>query len=207
MGTTMRTWLVLPWLCWCGVTASIPHVFAESLPPEALYDKSRALIVGIEQYGPGRSVTGAVDEAKQVAQALRELGFEEIIELYNKDATARRLHQTLSELFAKKVDRSGRVVVFFAGQTGTTRDGKGRDMGYLVPADAQANNVAKFLSVETIKEFTKRSPSKHTLLIVNAPFRAWETPVMRPSSPAAETDARVVQVIAATGRDEKAAKA
>jgi len=205
MGTTMRTWLVLPWLCWCGVTASIPHVFAESLPAEALYDKSRALIVGIEQYGQGRSVTGAVDEAKQVAQALRQIGFEEIIELYNKDATARRMHQTLSELFAKKVDRNGRIVVFFVGQTGTTRDAKGREMGYLVPADAQANNVAKFLTVETIKEFTKRSPSKHTLLIVNAPFRAWETPVARPLSPAAETEARVVQVIAATGRDEKAA--
>jgi len=78
-------------------------------------------------------------------------------------------------------------------------------MGYLVPADAQANNVAKFLTVETIREFTKRSPSKHTLLIVNAPFRAWETPVVKPLSPAAETDARVVQIIAATGRDEKAA--
>src|SRR5690348_14757639 len=205
MGSAIRTWFVLLWLCWSSVTASVPQLLAEGVPPEALYDKSRALIVGIEQYPQGRSVTGAVEEAKQVAQALRELGFEEIIELYNKDATARRLHQTLSELFAKKVERSGRVVVYFVGQTGTTRDGKGRDMGYLVPADAQANNVAKFLTVETIREFTKRSPSKHTLLIVNAPFRAWETPVVKPLSPAAETDARVVQIIAATGRDEKAA--
>jgi Flp pilus assembly protein TadD len=206
MGKGLRTLLVLPWLCWWTFTAPVPHLLAESLSPEALYDKSRALIVGIEQYPQGRSVTGAVDEAKQVAQALRQLGFEEIIELYNKDATARRLHQTFSELFAKKVERSGRVVVFFVGQTGTTRDGKGREMGYLVPADAQANNVAKFLTVETIKELTKRSPSKHTLLIVNAPFRAWETPVAKPLSPAVDADARVVQVITATGRDDKAAK-
>lgn len=207
MGTGMRAGFVLLWLWVYSGTASVPSLWAEAVSSDALYDKSRALIIGIEQYPQGRSVPGAVDEAKQVAQALRQLGFEEIIELYNKDATARRLHQVLTELFAKKVDRSGRVVVFFVGQTGTTRDGKGRDMGYLVPADSQPNNVAKFLTVETIKEFTKRSPSKHTVLVVDAPFRAWETPVLKPVTPTAEAEARAVQVIAAAGRDEKSAKA
>ncbi|HKY70665.1 MAG TPA: tetratricopeptide repeat protein [Nitrospira sp.] len=207
MGNAVRAWFVLPWLWVCGATAIVPSLLADPVPPEPLYDKSRALVIGIEQYPQGRSVPGAVEEAKQVAQAFRQLGFEEIIELYNKDATARRLHQVLSDLFAKKVDRSGRVVVFFGGQTGTTRDGKGRDMGYLVPADAQASTVAKFLTVDTIKEFTRRSPSKHTLFIVNAPFRAWEVQSTKPASPTAETDARVVQVIATVGRDEKSAKA
>jgi Tfp pilus assembly protein PilF len=147
-----------------------------------------------------------VEEAKRVAQIFRELGFDEIIELYNKDATAKRLQQVLTDLFAKKVDRNGRVVVFFAGQTGTTRDGKGRDMSYLVPVDTQANNVAKFPTIETIKELSKRSPSKHTLLIVNAPFRAWEVTGVKPASPAAETETRAVQIIAATGRDDKSPK-
>jgi tetratricopeptide (TPR) repeat protein len=206
MGKAIRAWSVLPWLWLCGTTITDPSVLAEGVSPEALYDKSRALIVGIEQYPQGRSVPGAVDEAKQVAQAFRQLGFEEIIELYNKDATARRLQQVLGELFAKKVDRSGRVVVYFVGQTGTTRDGKGRDMGYLIPADAQGNNVMKSLTVETIREFSKRSPSKHTLLIVNAPFRAWEGSSGKAASPASETEARAVQVIAAAGRDEKLPK-
>src|SRR4030095_10368474 len=198
-------WFALP-LFMFGSSAAFPSTLFAQAAPEALYDKSRALIIGIEQYPQGRSVPGAVEEAKQIAQLFRELGFEEILELYNKDATARRLHQVLTDLFTKKVDRSGRVVVFFAGQTGITRDGKGRDIGYLVPADAQANNVAKFLTVETIKEFSKRSPSKHTLLIVNAPFRAWEVTGVKPSSLAAETDARAVQIIAATSRDDKSAK-
>jgi len=206
MGKTVRAGLVLLGLSVC-TAVSVPDIFAEDASPEALYDKSRALVIGIEQYTQGRSVPGAVEEAKQVAQALRQLGFEEITELYNKDASARRLHQVLTDLFSRKVDRSGRVVVFFVGQTGTTRDGKGRDMGYLVPADAQASNVAKFLTVETIKEFTKRSPSKHTLLIVNAPFRAWEPPAPKTASPSAENDARAVQIIAAAGRDEKSPKA
>src|SRR4030095_12162173 len=175
MGKAIRTWSVLPWLCLCASTATVPAALAQGVSQEALYDKSRALIVGIEQYPQGRSVPGAVEEAKQVAQALHQLGFEEIIELYNKEATARRLQQVLGEIFAKRVDRSGRVVVYFVGQTGITRDGKGRDVAYLTPADAQANNVIKSLTVETIREFSKRSPSKHTLFIVNAPFRAWES--------------------------------
>ena len=204
MGTATRAWFAVLCLGICGGAAS-GH--AEALPPDLLYDKSRALIVAIEQYPQGRSVPGAVDEAKQVAQAFRQLGFEDITELYNKDATARRLHQALTDVFAKKVDQSGRVVVFFVGQTGTIRDGKGRDMGYLVPADAQTTNVAKFLTAETIKELSKRSPSKHTLLIVNAPFRASDVPAPKQIVPAAETEGRVVQVISAAARDEKSAKA
>ena len=203
MGRAVWAWVVVLSL-WIGNAAASGET--EAALPEALYDTSRALIVGIEHYPQGRSIPGAVEEAKQVAQVLRQLGFEEIIELYNKEATARRLHQALTDLFARKVQRSGRVVLFFVGQTGITRDGKGRDMGYLVPADAQTGNVAKVLTPETIREITKRSPSKHALLIVNAPFRAWEGAPMKSLSPLAEIDARVFQIIAAAGKDERSAK-
>jgi hypothetical protein len=100
----------------------VPYLFAdEVVSPEALYDKSRALIIGIEHYPQGKTVPGAVEEAKQVAQAFRHIGFEDIVELYNKDATGRRVQQALTELFAKKVVRSGRVAVFFAS---AAKDGK-----------------------------------------------------------------------------------
>lgn len=203
MATTSWTGVAVLGLCLANAAAGAE---ADGPISEALYDKSRALIIGIDQYPQGRSVPGAVEEAKQVAQVLRQLGFEEILELYNKDATGRRLHAALTDLFGKKVDRSGRVVVFFAGHTGSTRDGKGRDIGYLVPADAQPGSGTKFLTVETIREFGKRSPSKHALLIVNAPLRASEGAPVKPSVPLAGTDARAVQVIAAGGRDERAGK-
>ena len=207
MGNAFRAWFVVPWLWVCSSAAFVPYLFAdEVVSPEALYDKSRALIIGIEHYPQGKTVPGAVEEAKQVAQAFRHIGFEDIVELYNKDATGRRVQQALTELFAKKVVRSGRVVVFFVGQTGSTRDGKGREVGYLVPADAQSN-AAKSLSLETIKDLTKRSPSKHTLLIVNAPFRAWEAPAVKSMSPGTGAGARAVQVIASAAKDGKITKA
>jgi tetratricopeptide (TPR) repeat protein len=191
------------WLCFCG--ASPLGLLAEVDKPEPLYDKSQALIIGIEQYAQAPSVPGAVEEAKQVAQAVRQVGFEEIVELYNKDATSRRLQQVLTEIFTRKVARTGRVVVFFAGHTGTTRS-NGRDVGYLVPADVQVNNVAKSVTVETLRDFSKRSPSKHTLMIIDAPLRAGEAAAPKPLSPEGDTEARAVQVIAPADKADKSAK-
>jgi Flp pilus assembly protein TadD len=207
MCNTMRISLVLLWLLFLSYAASGPTAFADSVKSDRPYDKSRALVIGIEQYAQASAVPGAVEDAKLVAQAFRRLGFEEIIELYNKDATSRRVHQALSDIFTRKVNRSGRVVVFFAGHTGITRDGKGRDLGYLVPVDAQINKAAKSLTIETFKEFTKRSPSKHTLLITTGRVRPSED-LPRAESPVTETDteARAVQVIARTDEGEKADK-
>jgi TolA-binding protein len=208
MCNTMRMWLVLVWLLLMACPASGPIVFADSVKSESPYDKSRALVIGIEQYAQAAAVPGAVDEAKRVAQAFRQLGFEEITELYNKDATSRRLHQALSDIFTRKVDRSGRVVVFFSGHTGITRDSKGRDLGYLVPVDAQTSKGAKFLTIDTFKELTRRSPSKHTLLITTGRVRPSEALPPKAGSPEGETDteARAVQVIARADDGEKVDK-
>jgi tetratricopeptide (TPR) repeat protein len=184
----------------------VPSLLAEDLKPAAVYDKSSALIIGIEQYALAAAVPGAVEEAKQVAQAFRQLGFEDITEIYNKEATSRRLHQALTDLFLKKGGRKGRVVVFFAGHTGTTRDTKGRDVGYVVPADVQINNMAKSLTVETLKDLTRRSASKHTLLIIDGPIRGWDT-APKPAPPETNGDARAVQVIAAADKGETSARA
>ena len=65
------------------------------------------------------------------------LGFEEVVELYDKDASARRLQQTLSDFLPRKVGRYDRLVLYFAGHAGVTQDLDGKELGYLVPWDAQ----------------------------------------------------------------------
>jgi hypothetical protein len=51
MGNAFRAWFVVPWLWVCSSTAFVPCLFAdEVVSPEALYDTSRALIIGIEHY-------------------------------------------------------------------------------------------------------------------------------------------------------------
>ena len=181
---------------------------AQSGKPEGLYYKSWAIIIGIENYVLAPPVSGAVSDAKKVAEAFRRLGFDEVVEFYDKDASSRRLHQLLNDMLPRKLGRMDRLVIFYAGHAGVMQDSDGQDRGYLVPFDAPVNNVTKAITVEHLKEFTRRSASKHTLLILDAPVFGWETtepPGLslegRPA-PESDTDRRAVQVISAAGKGE-----
>ncbi|HEU4684352.1 MAG TPA: tetratricopeptide repeat protein [Nitrospira sp.] len=186
-----------------GVTVCVPvEVMGDSAAGEGLYDSSSVLIVGIDQYLMAPRLPGAVEEAKLLAQVMRDLASGDVLELYNKDATSRRLQQVLTDLFAKKT-RMGRVVVIFVGHTGVVRDSNGVEQSYLVPVDAQINNVFKSIPFDTVLDLARRSPSKHTLLIVDGSIRPWQTSVrsQKPATP--DPEGRVVQVIAAADKGEK----
>ena len=180
---------------------------AQSGKPEGLYYKSWAIIIGIENYVLAPSIPGAISDAKKVAEAFRRLGFDEVVEFYDKDAGSRRLHQLLNDMLPRKVGRMDRLVIFYMGHAGTMQDSDGQERGYLVPFDAQINNAAKSITVEHLKEFTRRSASKHTLLILDAPVFGWETTVPAELSlegrmaPESDTDRRAVQVISAAGKE------
>lgn len=176
--------------------------------PEGLYYKSWAIVIGIENYVVAPPIPGAITDAKKVAEAFRRLGFDEVIEFYDKDASSRRLHQVLNDVLPRKVGRMDRLVMFYAGHTGSMQDADGQDRGYLVPFDAPVNNATKSVTVEQLKEFTRRSASKHTLLILDASLSGWETTKSQELtlegrlSPEPEAERRAVQVISAAGQGE-----
>lgn len=186
--------------------------YAQLGKPEGLYYKSWAIVIGIEDYMVAPPLLGVVDDAKQVAQAFRKLGFDEVVEIYGKDAVHRRLQQIFNDILPRKVGRMDRLVIFYAGHVGVMQDTDGEDRSYLVPLDAQINNATKAVTVEYLKEFTRRSASKHTLLLFDAPVFGWE--VTAPESlslegrvaPEAELDRRAVQVISAAEKGELPAR-
>lgn len=181
--------------------------------PEVLYYKSWAVIIGIENYLVAPKLPGAIEEGKTVAQALRQLGFEEVIELYDKDASLRRLQQTLTDFLPRKVGRQDRLILYFVGHTGITQDQAGKELGYLVPWDAQLGTVSKSITFEQLKEFTRRTASKHTLLIFDAAVRGWEETAAQQLSlegrsvPEQDTEKRVVQVLTAANKGETLSQA
>jgi hypothetical protein len=189
-----------------------PTAHAQLGKPEGLYYKSWAIVIGIENYIVAPPIQGAVNDAKQVAQAFRQLGFDEVVEIYDKDAVSRRLHQVLNDILPRKVGRMDRLVIFYTGHTGAAPDAEGEDRSYLVPLDAQINNQAKAVTVEQLKEFTRRSASKHTLLILDARVFGWEMTASPELSlegrlePEAEMDRRAVQVISAAGKGGSSAR-
>jgi hypothetical protein len=188
--------------------AFLPVAEAQLGKPDGLYYKSWAIVIGIEQYVLAPSIPGAISDAKKVAEAFRQLGFDEVVELYDKDASSRRLQQLLNDMLPRKVGRMDRLVLVYLGHAGVMQDSDGQDRGYLVPFDAPVNSAAKSITVEQLKEFTRRSASKHTLLILDAPVVGWETTESPALSfegrmaPELDTDRRAVQVVTAAGRGE-----
>jgi len=189
-------------------TGCLPAAFAQLGKPEGLYYKSWAIVIGVENYLLAPKIPGAIEEAKTVAQVFRQLGFDEVVELYDKDASARRLQQTLSDFLPRKVGRYDRLVFYFSGHAGITEDLDGMELGYLVPWDAQVGNVSKSVTFEQLKEFSRRSASKHTLFFLNAAVRGWEVSTAQPLSlegrlsPEDETERRAVQVLTAGDKGE-----
>ncbi|MEP6959966.1 MAG: caspase family protein [Nitrospirota bacterium] len=183
-------------------------VSAQLGKPEGLYYKSWAIVIGVENYLLAPKIPGAIEDAKTVAQAFRQLGFDEVVELYDKDASARRLQQTLSDFLPRKVGRYDRLVLYFVGHAGVTQDLAGKELGYLVPWDAQMGNVSKSVTFEQLKEFSRRSASKHTLFLLNAAVRGWEVSTAQPLSlegrlaPEDDTERRAVQVLTAGDKGE-----
>jgi uncharacterized caspase-like protein len=185
-----------------------PPAGAQLGKPEGLYYKSWGVVIGIENYLLAPKVPGAVEDAKAVAEALRKLGFEEVVELYDKDASSRRLQQTLVDFLPRKVGRQDRLVIYFAGHAGITQSASGKDLGYLVPWDAQPGNVSKAVTFEQLKEFSHRSASKHTLFLFDTAVRGWEISAAHAlslegrSAPEEDTEKRAVQVLTAADKGE-----
>ena len=187
----------------CPLSAS-----AQLGKPEGLYYKSWAIVIGVENYLLAPKIPGAIEDAKAVAQSFRQLGFDEVVELYDKDVSFRRLQQTLSDFLPRKVGRHDRLVLYFVGHAGVTQDLFGKELGYLVPWDAQIGNVSKSVTFEQLKEFSRRSASKHTLFLLNAAVRGWEVSTAQPLSlegrlaPEDDTERRAVQVLTAGDKGE-----
>jgi uncharacterized caspase-like protein len=181
--------------------------------PEGLYYKSWGVVIGINDYLLAPKVEGAVADGKAVAAALRKLGFEEVVEIYDKDAAFRRMEFILTDYLPRKVGRQDRVVVFFAGLAGSTKDMNGKDLGYLVPWDAQVGNASKAISLDQLKDFSRRVMSKHVMFLLDASVAGWDvTPPQQLSlegrlSAEDDTDKRAVQILTAAGKGESLARA
>lgn len=186
------------------ISISVPGVGRAQIGmPEGLYYNSWAVVIGIENYLLAPKIPGVIDDGKAVAEALRKLGVEHVVELYDKDASSRRLQQTLNDFLPRKVGRQDRLIIYFAGHAGVAQDSAGKEMGYLVPWDSQLGNVSKALTFEQLKEFSHRNAAKHTFFLLDVAVHGWEVSSTQSLSlegrmePEDDTEKRAVQVLTA----------
>ena len=152
-------------------TASTPGA------PEAkrkFYHESWAVIIGINDYEHWPKLRYAVNDANGVEEALTgKFGFkrENIRKLVNGEATRQRIMQVLGDELTdgNKVQREDRVFFFFAGHGATRTFEDGRQVGFIVPVDAdQSNYLSTAISMTQIREASDLIPAKHVYFVMDS---------------------------------------
>ncbi len=138
------------------------------------YQESWAVIIGINDYENWPKLRYCVNDANSIEQILTgQYGFKKnnIIKLLNKEATRERIVWAIGDQLAdpNRVKKDDRVFVFFAGHGATRKLPSGKELGYLVPVDAEAEaSQAKSISMAQLQEFCELIPAKHLYFVVDS---------------------------------------
>jgi len=153
-----------------------PSTDSTAKPAEhkSYYRESWALIVGINDYQHWPKLRYAVNDANAISETLvSKFGFkrENIRMLLNGDATRERILATLGDEFTdgKKVQREDRVFVFFAGHGATRTFDENRQLGFIIPVDAdQSNYYANAISMTSLREAADLIAAKHVYFVMDS---------------------------------------
>ncbi len=158
-------------------TADVPSTGAPSAPAAVqtkFYRESWAVIVGINDYESWPKLRYAVNDANGVEEVLvNKYGFkrENIRKMINRDATRQHILQVLGDEFtdAKKVRRDDRVFFFFAGHGATRTMDDGRQLGFIIPVDADKTSYySTAISMTTLREAADLIAAKHVYFVMDS---------------------------------------
>ncbi len=164
-----------------------------------LYSASKALVIGIDHYSAGwPKLSGAVEDAKAVAAALKLQGFEVTLV---SDPAQEELDRAFRDFFIKGgADPDARLFVWFAGHGHTIKNGGGDDEGYIVPRDAPSPQVSdlefrdKAIPLRRFGEYMREARAKHVLAVFDSCFGGTVFNVARALPPPAITRATALPV-------------
>ena len=130
--------------------------------------KYYALVIGIDNYkGDWPKLNNAVNDAKTVSDVLRnDYRFDEIITLYNEEASRDNIIQKL-EALAQKSAKDDNVLVYYSGHGEFNQQ---YNRGYWVPANATTKSTSGYISNPDLQTYLNGIRSRHTLLISDACF-------------------------------------
>jgi uncharacterized caspase-like protein len=175
--------------------------------------KSWAVVIGIDGYEKAPKLKYAVADAKSVAEALQQRGFD-VTTLYDGQATRRGILGGLGDRLVRKVGKDDRVVIFYAGHGETQQAEGGRAMGYLLPVNGEGDALAETaISMGLIRELADALPAKHVLFLVDVCYGGIAGQQFRSLPPVTEAYLKTItrergrQLISAGGPKEQAMEA
>ena len=157
-----------------AVTAVTASVAPAGETKSRYYRESYAVIIGINDYQSWPKLRYAVNDANGIEQTLiTRFGFkrENIRKLLNGDATRQRILEVLGDEFTdgNKVKRDDRVFFFFAGHGATRTLADGRQLGFLIPVDAdRANFYSTAISMTALRETCDLIAAKHIYFVMDS---------------------------------------
>lgn len=147
---------------------------AQSVAPLSLYRESWAVVIGIDTYRYWPKLNYAVNDAKAVRETLiQKYHFkpENIISLLNEEATREKILSTLGDFLGNPdtIKKEDRVFIFFAGHGTTRKLPSGRDLGYIIPVDADLQNYqGQSISMTNFQDISEAIPANHVLFVMDS---------------------------------------
>lgn len=143
-------------------------------PSEPPYRESWAAVIGIDDYQKWPKLRYAANDAKAVRDLLvQKYKFKpnNVFLLLNQDATRQNILSLLGDKLANTdmVKREDRVFVFYAGHGATRKLPSGRDLGYIIPVDADLTNYqGQAISMTNFQDVAEAIPAKHLLFVMDS---------------------------------------
>jgi peptidoglycan/xylan/chitin deacetylase (PgdA/CDA1 family)/uncharacterized caspase-like protein len=164
---------------WNGTSFGAPETRGQqpeaAAPPPAVepYRESWAAIVGIDDYTNWQKLQYAVHDALGVKDTLiQKYGFkpDHVFTLLDGQATRQNILSLLGDkLGGAQVQHEDRVFVFFAGHGATRKLASGRELGYIVPVDADlADLEGSAISMTNFQDISEAIPAKHVLFVMDS---------------------------------------
>nr|WP_314546726.1 polysaccharide deacetylase family protein [uncultured Massilia sp.] len=161
---------------WDGATFKASASAAPAPVPRAAatgYANSWAILVGVDNYPKWPRLQYAVHDAEGVGQLLvQKFGFapERVITLKNEQATRTGILAAFHDKLAHGgLQPNDRIFVFFAGHGATRKLSSGRDLGYIIPYDADPNQLATdAIPMTEIQNIAESLQAKHAFFVMDA---------------------------------------
>jgi hypothetical protein len=195
-----------------GPAVSQSNLPAADLGPD--YGRRVAVVIGINEYAHWPVLEGAASDARRVANEFRRFGFDEVIELYDREGTRTAILDALGTDLSEKTGSNDLAVIYFAGHGQTETLSSGKKRGYVIPVDSDPSRVfATAISMDTLRDLSDRIPAKHIYYVMDSCYSGLG--FVRGLAPTPKgagyvrkmTSRRAVQMITAGGEGEEAIEA
>jgi len=137
---------------------------------EPEYTNSRALIVGINSYHHVSPLDYACNDAEAIFNLLiKQFNFSEqnVTILKDSEATKKGIMDSFFTFTQDDIDPNDRILFFFAGH-GETRTGRRGEVGFLVPADGNLDDLSTLIRWDDLTRNSELIKAKHILFIMDA---------------------------------------